>query len=540
MVSLSPDPLPLTPLPGTLLLPEALQSAAFVPALENISDAIAIADTKHRIRFVNQNFEELFGYSRTELLGEDFRSLLANRLPQEDTSSLESLKATQESHSQRKITTKLGQELDIHLTVATIQDESGNHIGFLSKARDITQHRWAEESLRFLSNLGQAIQTIRSTHDLFQRVGEALKVRDLWVTFLLLESEGQYLRVAHQTVDDKALRAVSKILGMSIGDLPRRLEAVPEYLRAVEHREITFISDRTAFYHAFLPEAKKGDADRVARIMGRGRAESVVLPLIAQDRVLGLMALRGPEPLGKDTDLLMVFAGQVSAALENAMLYEEQIRQEGQLRQAWDFNERIINSISIVLAVVSSDLKVVSANRAFRNVFALRSGQVENKPLARLLSLGEVAELVSDALGTPDQPIRRELIYADPHMGRRFFVASASRFRWHEGTKGEAVLLSLEDVTEQRQMQEKIKDSSQLISLGEIIGGVAHELNNPLTSVQGFAQLLMEQRSGEPPQRELEIIFTEAQRAVRVVQNLLSFVRKRKPNKVPVDILRLR
>ena len=89
-------------------------------------------------------------------------------------------------------------------------------------------------------------------------------------------------------------------------------------------------------------------------------------------------------------------------------------------------------------------------------------------------------------------------------------------------------------------MQEKIKDSSQLISLGEIIGGVAHELNNPLTSVQGFAQLLMEQRSGEPPQRELEIIFTEAQRAVRVVQNLLSFVRKRKPNKVPVDILGLR
>ena len=93
------------------------------------------------------------------------------------------------------------------------------------------------------------------------------------------------------------------------------------------------------------------------------------------------------------------------------------------------------------------------------------------------------------------------------------------------------LVLSLEDVTDWQRAQEKVHETSRLVSLGEIIGGVAHELNNPLTSVMGFSQLLLEQEKDGPNRADLEMIFKESQRAAKVVSNLLAFVRKREITK---------
>jgi two-component system NtrC family sensor kinase len=82
-------------------------------------------------------------------------------------------------------------------------------------------------------------------------------------------------------------------------------------------------------------------------------------------------------------------------------------------------------------------------------------------------------------------------------------------------------------------MQEQLLQSEKLSAIGEMISGVAHELNNPLASVMGFAQLL--QNAQVPPDvaRKLGIIHSESQRCQRVVQNLLSFARKHKPERQP-------
>src|SRR6185369_11754943 len=65
---------------------------------------------------------------------------------------------------------------------------------------------------------------------------------------------------------------------------------------------------------------------------------------------------------------------------------------------------------------------------------------------------------------------------------------------------------------------------------------VAHELNNPLASVMGFAQILQKADVPHEVGRRLAIIHSEAQRCQRVVQNLLSFARKHKPERSPVDL----
>jgi len=88
-----------------------------------------------------------------------------------------------------------------------------------------------------------------------------------------------------------------------------------------------------------------------------------------------------------------------------------------------------------------------------------------------------------------------------------------------------------------RRTQEQLLHSEKLAAVGQLISGVAHELNNPLTAILGYSQLLTS--SGQMGQQGIEYadkLYKQAQRTHRIVQNLLSFARQHKPERIPVQI----
>jgi len=92
------------------------------------------------------------------------------------------------------------------------------------------------------------------------------------------------------------------------------------------------------------------------------------------------------------------------------------------------------------------------------------------------------------------------------------------------------------DITERRQMQEQLVITDRLASIGELAAGIAHELNNPLTGVIGFSQLLMDREMPDDAREDLKAVYSEAQRASQVVKNLLTFARKHAAAKEKVNI----
>jgi len=101
---------------------------------------------------------------------------------------------------------------------------------------------------------------------------------------------------------------------------------------------------------------------------------------------------------------------------------------------------------------------------------------------------------------------------------------------------GKHILSIIRDITEQKKMQENLMATDRLASIGELASGMAHELNNPLTAVIGFSELLLEEPLPDNIKEDVEMMCREAKRTAEVVKNMLTFARKHPAAKQPASI----
>lgn len=106
-----------------------------------------------------------------------------------------------------------------------------------------------------------------------------------------------------------------------------------------------------------------------------------------------------------------------------------------------------------------------------------------------------------------------------------------------ESNKIEGVVLSGRDVTDLKRLEEQLIQAEKLAAMGQMLAGVAHELNNPLTAILGVTELVREREGlDDSMKRQLDLTHRQARRAARIVQNLLEFSRPASPQKKSIDL----
>ena len=98
------------------------------------------------------------------------------------------------------------------------------------------------------------------------------------------------------------------------------------------------------------------------------------------------------------------------------------------------------------------------------------------------------------------------------------------------------VIISVRDITIERKLEQQVVQSERLAAMGAMIGGVAHELNNPLTSILGVSELLQDSETNEVARKQLTMLQQQARRAAEIVQNLTYFVRPPAPGKSRINL----
>jgi PAS domain S-box-containing protein len=259
-------------------------------------------------------------------------------------------------------------------------------------------------------------------------------------------------------------------------------------------------------------------------------------------------ALRNYEETLRKKDGGLLHTMQNISAVRDAMGHVEQIRGlmldvteqkmfQSQLQRERDFNQKILNTTQSMILVLDTAGLISYANRrcyeaGYRKDELIGHRLVEWVEGSHQKDFEAALQTTANGLQVDNLELRARR--ADGSLGH--FSISLSPMR-DEANQVNNVVVVMTDITDAALLQAKLAHAEKMATIGRLVSGVAHEVNNPLAAILGFTDLLLENPEIPSAAREdLQIILQETQRTKEIVQDLLSFARQRPTQKEPVNI----
>jgi len=452
--------------------------------LQTTVDGFWLTDMKGRFLDVNDAYCRLVGYSRNELLKMNIPDVEAIEKPEETVARIAKIRNVGSDRFETRHRRKDGRIVDVEISVNYIEVAGGRFFVFV---HDITDRRLMEEALK--------------------------------------ESEEKY----RSLVNDISLG----IFRSTPGPRGKFLEVNPamERITGYSREELLQIDVCDLYQH---PEERQQVLEEISAATGMTSRETRFRKKDGTEIVVSDTKVAVRDNAGQ-----IIYFDGIMEDITKRKKVEEQIKRAA---EEW---RTTFDSITDWVSIVDKDFKLVRVNKAFADAFGKRPRELIGKTCYQVVH--KTNEPVRDC------PRRKTLQTRSP-AAAEFFEPSLEMYLEARTSpifdeKGQVVACVevTRDATERKRMQEQLMLTHRLASLGELVSGVAHELNNPLTSVIGFSQLLMEGEIADDIREDLSLVHSEAQRAAEIVKNLLTFARKRAPtkqltriNNVIEDVLKLR
>ena len=452
---------------------------------ENANDSIYTHDLAGNFISINKAAELVTGYTRDEVIGMNIARILTPE-SMERARQMIARKVSDggQTRYELEIVTKDGHKVLLEVNTRLIY-EGGKPVGTQGIARDITERKLIEEALR---------QSEHNYRVLFEGTIDGMFVTGTETVTIVL---------ANQTA--------AKMCGFDSA----------ENTIGINPLDLVHPDDRERVLGFFMEDA-----------LGKGEQEVHEFRVITKD---------GREIWVSGMGTRIEYGGK-PAVLSSIRDITERKRMDEALRQSEQSYRVFLESTHDSIIVVDAEtFKITFGNRRASMMFGfdpvLQDAVGMNlldfiHPEDREIAIKGFVEDLYQA-----ERRRRYDVRAKTQDGRELWISALGTRIEFQGKI--AVLLSLRDVTKDKQMEEekrKLEDQIQLAgrlaAVGELAAGVAHELNNPITAIKGYAQLLTKKKElDEPLRKDLETIYRESQRAARITQNLLSFARRHEPEK---------
>ena len=524
--------------------------------IENSADAIVTSDLNGIITSWNKGAERIYGFTKEEVLGK-FLPFIPEFLIDPEWENNQKMR---NGEVLRRIETfrkrKDGKIITVSLTLSPIKNGSGDVIGISGISRDISEKKDVEKELvrrnQELSRLFFISSAMRGTLELeriLRMVLTAVTMGDglgfnRAILFLIdenrnvlkgamgvgpssheeavhiwgkLSMERKTLPDIMQDIEIDAQKKDSFFDRMSVGiDIPLTEETI--LTKAVKEKILFNIEDVT--------KEPLSDAVLVQQI---GTQAYAVVPLVSRDKVLGVLWVDNyfnRRPItDEDMKFLTAFSNHVASAIENARLFEQVKLAEQEL-------ENIFESISDMVYFVTEDYVVKSINKAVSRRLGKSPEEIIGKKCYEVFH--SMSEPWTKCPHHKTVETRTSFVeeVEDLFLGGTCIISSSPIFDTAGTFIGTVNIVS--DVTELKNLRERVIKTERMAALGEVVARVAHEIRNPLVSLGGFAKRL-EKRLDGGLKEYADIIAKEVGRLEMILNEILGFVKEARVTKETVN-----
>jgi len=437
----------------------------------------------------NEALEQLTGWSLEELLGERHRVIFAEEATVEEVDK-ETLEKGYLTGKELMLLTKQGERIPVSMCTRARIDDSGN-VSYVATLIDMTEHQRTEEKLR---------QSDKRYRLLAENAADVIWTVDLNMRLTYISPS--VTRLLGYSVEEAMAKGMEEVFTPASFEVA--MKALAEEL-AIENME-----------NKDLPRSRTLELELICK-------DGSIVPV-----EINCSFLRDAD--GRAVEILVIARG-----ISERKRVEEQIKHAA---QEWRMT---FDSISDLVSIHDKDNKIVRVNRAYADAFNMKPKDLIGKPCYEVVHGTKEPWPHCPHKQTLETKKPAGAEFFEPRLGIYLQVSTSPMFN----EKGEVVgsVHVARDITErkqmeerERQMQQELSLSSRLASIGELASGVAHEINNPLTAVIGFSQMLMGRDIPKDIKQDLKIVNDNAQRVAKIVKNLLTFARQRKGAKEYVDI----